>query len=272
MNTTTKQLTTLPDLESDVETTDHITKEMLIGCLPDKRYRGYVTDDLVDLVNSEPESEMRRVYRDNVLNYTSVLVQGRYSLSAYINAVKFVSLKLLGNKSSEAYKKVFPDRYLNLLQKNTSPSQIASFADNYAKTSLVVKIMEQTIVPTHILNANIYQEAINVQAGIMKDPQVSSMVRMKAAACLIENLRAPEVAKVAIDVNYSNDVIDDLRATTRALAQQQKALIETGKVNAKDIAESDILAKTNYKIIDAVLEDEQESEENKEHISLFDSL
>ena len=82
------------------DTTDQLTKEQLAGALPDKRFRKHLTDEVVDLINAEPESELRRVFRDNALSYASVLSGGRFSLSAYINAVKLVSLKLLGDKSS----------------------------------------------------------------------------------------------------------------------------------------------------------------------------
>ena len=249
------QLANLPDTDSDLETTDHLTKDMLIGSLPDKRFRKHVTDDVVDLVNSEPNSELRRVFRDNILSYASALTTGKYSVAAYVNAVKFVSLKLMGDKSSTAYSKVFPDRYQNLVDKGTSASQIASFADNYGKNALITKIMEQTLVPTHILNAGVYQEAINVQADLMQNAK-SEMVRQKAAESLITNLKAPDIAKVEIDVNYSNDVIDDLRATTKALAKQQLQMILNGQASAKEVAHSDIIAKkiepveTEYSVID----------------------
>ena len=197
---------------------------------------------MVDLVNSEPNSEIRRVFRDNILSYSSVLSTGKYSLAAYVNAVKFVSFKMLGDKSSTAYSKVFPDRYQSLIDRGTSPSQIASYADNYGNNALIVKITEQTLVPTHILNAGIYQEAINTQAELMRYAK-SEMVRQKAAESLITNLKAPETAKVEIDVNYSNDVVDDLRATTRALAKQQMKMIMGGQFSAKEVAHSEILAK-----------------------------
>jgi len=236
------QLANLADTETDLETTDHLTKEMLAGTVPDKRFRKYITDDLVNVVNSETDSELRRVYRDNVLTYSSVLTTGKYSLAAYVNAVKFVSLKLMGDKASTAYSKVFPDRYQNLVDKGSTASYIASFADNYSKNSLITKIMEQTMVPTHILNAGIYQEAINTQASLMRDAK-SEMVRQKAAESLMTSLKAPDTARVEIDINYSNDVVEDLRATTRALAKQQMHMIMGGQASAKDIAHSEILAK-----------------------------
>jgi len=248
-------LANLKDTEVDLETTDHITKEMLAGAVPDKRFRKHITDEIVELVNSEPESEIRRVYRDNVLSYASVLTKGKYSLAAYVNAVKYVSLKMMGDKSSTAYSKVFPDRYQNLVATGTSASQIASFADNYGKNALVVKILEQTMVPTHILNAGIYQSAINTQADLMVNAK-SEMVRQKAAESLMTNLKAPESSKLEVEVAYSNDVVEDLRATTRALAQQQMKMIMNGQMSAQEAAHSDIVAKkvdiveTEYSVIE----------------------
>lgn len=236
------QLTNLPDSNADIETTDFLTKDQLAGALPDKRFRKYLTDDIVDMVNSESDSELRRVFRDNTITYASVLSSGRYSLTAYIHAVKFTALKLMGDKSSTAYSKVFPDRYQNLIDKGASSSYIASFADNYGNNALVTKIMEQTMVPTHILNAGVYQEAINVQAELMHTAK-SEMVRQKAAESLITNLAAPAATKVEIDIGYSNDIVEDLRNTTRALAKQQLQMIMKGQVTAKEVAHSDITPK-----------------------------
>ena len=236
------QLANLKDIDTDLETTDRLTKDMVAGAVPDKRFRKYVTDDLVDMINSEPESELRRVFRDNVLTYASVLSTGKHSLSGYISAVKFVSLRLMGDKASLAYSKVFPDRYQNLLNKGASTSYIASFADNYGKTGLVTKIMEQTMVPTHILNAGLYQKAINVQADLMMNAR-SETVRQKAAESLMTNLQAPVAAKIEVDIGYSNSLIDELRATTKALANQQLKSIMGGHSTAKEVAHSEILLK-----------------------------
>ena len=249
------QLTNLKDVDTSLETTDHLTKEQLAGAVPDKRFRRHITDEVVAVINSEPDSELRRVFRDNTLTYSSVLSTGKYSLAAYINAVKFVSLKLMGDKASTAYSKVFPDRYQNLIAKGSSASYIASFADNYSKTGLITKIMEQTMVPTHILNAGVYQEAINVQAELMHTAK-SELVRQKAAESLISNLTAPAAAKIEIDIGYSNDLVDELRATTKALAQQQLKMILNGQSSAKEVAHSEIIAKrvepveTTYEVIE----------------------
>jgi hypothetical protein len=247
-----QQLANFEDIESDVETTDHLTKEMLIGALPDKRFRKNVTDVVVDIVNAEPNSELRRVFRDNTLSYASVLASGRYSLSGYVNAVKFVSYKMMGDKASTAYSKVFPDRYQNLVDSQATGSEIASFADNYGKTALVVKIIEQTIIPTHILNHGTYQLAINVQAELMMSAK-SEMVRQKAAECLISNLVAPATSKIEIDVTHKDESIDQLTAAMRKLSGQQISSIINGNMTPKQIAHSDIRVKED--IVDAEFED-----------------
>jgi hypothetical protein len=232
------------------ESTPNITKDQLVATLPDKRLAKYVTDDVIDLVNAEPDSEMRRIFKENILTYTSVLTEGKFSLAGYINAIKFVSLKLMGDSSTVAYSKVFPDRYQALVDKGAPAKNIASFADNYSKNQMVVKIFEKTLIPTHILNAGLYQEAINTQAELMRSAR-SETVRQKAAESLIVNLKAPEATKVEIDVSYNNDMIDDLRATTRALAAQQRELIERGAANAQDIAHSEIIARKIEHVTDA---------------------
>ena len=49
------QLSNLRDTETDLETTDHLTKEQLFGVMPDKRFRKHITDEVVAVINSEPD-------------------------------------------------------------------------------------------------------------------------------------------------------------------------------------------------------------------------
>lgn len=220
---------------------DDLTLDQLKGSLPAK-LRKNVTEDMVTLVNSEQDSDFREHYRNNVISYTSVLQGGKFKLVDYINAVKFVSFKMLGDGNTVAYSKTFPERYQRLLDKGISGKDVASYSTAYNRGELVNRIMEQSLVPIHILNMDLQQEAINVQAELMRDAR-SETVRQKAAECLIMQLKAPEAAKVEIDVSYSNDSINELRETTRALAQQQMKLIKSGAVTAEAMAHSDIIAK-----------------------------
>jgi phosphopantetheine adenylyltransferase len=218
-----------------------LTKEQLQASMP-KKFRHNVTDDMIKFINATEGDEFRDVYKDNLLGFADVLQMGKYKMADYLNAVKFVSYKLVGDSNTIAYAKTFPDRYQRLVDKNTPMKTISSFSTAYNKGDLVHRILERTLVPVHILNMDIHQEAINVQAELMRDAK-SETVRQKAAECLITQLKAPETAKIEIDVNYSNDSIDELRETTRALAQQQLKMIKSGAVTAEHIAHSDIIAR-----------------------------
>jgi len=228
------------------EFTKDLTLVQLQASMP-KKFRHNVTEDMVKFINATEGDEFRDIYKENLLGFSDVMQLGRYGMTEYLNAVKFVSYKLLGDSNTIAYAKVFPDRYQRLVDKNTPMKTISSFSTTYNKGALVHKILERTLVPVHILNMDIHQEAINIQAELMRDAK-SETVRQKAAECLIMQLKAPEAAKIEIDVNYSNDSIDELRATTRALAQQQMKLIESGAVTAQTVAHSDIIARKKPEI------------------------
>jgi len=223
-------------------TVDLLTKEQLQASLP-KRVRANVTDDIVGFINATEGDDFRGVFKENLLSFSDVMGQGnKFRMVDYVNAVKFVSFKLLGDGNLIAYSKTFPERYQRLVDSDTPGKTISSYASNYGKGELVNKIMERTLVPVHILNMDVHQEAINTQAELMRSAK-SETVRQKAAECLITQLKAPETAKIELDVNYSNDSIDELRETTRALAQQQMKLIKSGAVTAEAMAHSDIIAK-----------------------------
>lgn len=249
---------TLTDKTNAIAKTDpdsQLTVDQLRGGLP-SRMRKYVTQEMVDVVNDTEDGDFREHYRNNVLSFTSVLKEGKYKTMDYINAVKFVSFKLLGDSNTLAYSKTFPERYQRLVNKGVSGKNIAAYSTAYNRGDLVNKIMEQSLVPVHILNMDIHQEAINVQAELMREAK-SETVRQKAAECLIVQLKAPEASKIELDVSYNNDSITELRNTTRALAQQQAELIKSGAVTAEHIAHSDIIAKkveTEYAEVD---EDEE---------------
>jgi len=223
------------------ETVCGLTKQQLQASMP-KKFRHNVTDDMITFINSTEGDEFRDIYKDNLVSFADVIEKGRYKMLDYINAVKFVSYKLIGDSNTIAYAKTFPERYQRLVDKNTPTKTIASFSTAYNKGDLVHKILERTLVPVHILNMDVHQEAINTQAELMRTAK-SETVRQKAAECLITQLKAPEAAKIEVDVSYNNSSIDDLRETTRALAQQQLKMIQSGAVTAEHVAHSDIIAR-----------------------------
>lgn len=229
---------------------NELTKDQFLKVLP-KDVRSRVSDDVLDGINKLLlEPELRESFRDNLLSYAGVMADGRFKLQGYIDAVRYVSYKLIGSTTLEAYAKTFPDRYQRLLDENTDNSSIAAYAAGFNKTMLVNKIWEQTLVPSYILNADVYQKAINTQAYLMVNA-MSEKVRTDAANSILNHLKKPEASKIQLDISYKEDkTLDDLRASTQALVDMQRRLLEEKVIDVKFVAESEIIPKEILEISD----------------------
>lgn len=204
-----------------------------------KHVKTKVTTEMVDDINGLlTDQQLRENFRENLLAYTGVMSDGKYKIQSYIDAVKYVSFKLLGSSNIEAYTKTFPQRFQRLVSEGADDKTISSYCAAYNKTQLVNKIMEQTLVPTHVLNQDLYQKALNTQAYLMMNAN-SEKVRCDAANSLLTQLKMPETQKIELEVGVKEDkVINDLRNTTMELVAQQKKMIESGMAPVKEIAES----------------------------------
>jgi len=227
--------------EAKASKTAILTKDQMLRVLP-KRLKGNYTDAILDSVNKcAQDQSFREFFRDNVLSYTSVMQSGRYKLTSYVSAVKYVSHKLLGDKDIEAYAKTFPDRYQRMKDEGNSQNVIASFASAFKKNKLVQGVFEQSIMPTHILNADLFQKAINTQAELMMNAR-SEKVRSDAASSLMTHLKPPETKKIELDIGLKQDQsLADLREATGELVRMQRKQMEDGNINALEIANSTII-------------------------------
>jgi hypothetical protein len=230
----------MTNLAVQLDPEELITKEQFEKVLP-KHVKARLTDDMVVELNQLLEDPvLRENFRDNLFGYTKLLQEGKYKLQSYIDAVKFVSYKLIGNSNLESYIKTFPNRYQRLVTEGASNETISSYATMYNKTKLVNQIYEQTLVPSHVLNADIYQKAINTQAHLMMHAK-SEKVRTDAANSLLNHLKKPESNKIELDIGFKEDKsIQELREATMALAEQQRQMIQAG-ASVKVVAESKII-------------------------------
>lgn len=217
-----------------------LTEEQFREALPAAVQKAVGTE-VLDLVNQTLScSETQEAFRENLLSYTSILQEGKFKLSSYVNAVKFISFKLMGKTNVDAYVATFPDKYAQFVAAGVSRKDIASYASAFNKTKLVNLIYEQTLIPTHILNAPLFQQAINTQAELMMTAN-SEKVRCDAANSLLTHLKPPDTKKIELDLGTKADkTIDILRATTQQLVEQQKELIRQG-ASAKHIAEGALI-------------------------------
>lgn len=218
-----------------------LTVDQFRHALPDKVKKS-VNQELIDQINATlSDPELFEAYRDNLLSYTKVMADGRFKVQNYIDAVRYVSHKLMGSTNIDAYTKTFPDKYARFMAQGVSAKDIASYVTAYNKSKLVNLIFEQTLIPSYVLNQDLYQRALNVQADLMVNAK-SEKVRCDAANSLLTQLKQPEVKKVELDIGVKEDSsIAQLRATTLELARQQRLMLESGAMNAQEVAHSRLI-------------------------------
>lgn len=219
-----------------------ITEEQLKSALPPK-LRTFASRELADKIDKiTTDPEYAENIKENFLAYTNVLQEGRYKLDDYLNAVAYVSFKLMGYTNEEAYFRTFPDRYALLKAQGKTSRDISPYVAAYHRGKLVNKIMEQSLIPSWILNQDAYQEAINKNVQLMRTAK-SEKVQAMAADSLLKHLAKPEVndaPMINIDMRQGSG-LDELRSAITSLAKKQKELIEGG-VSTKEIAEQKLYA------------------------------
>lgn len=201
-----------------------------------------VNQELIDRINDTlNHPELFEVYKENLLSYTRVMADGKFTIPQYVSAVKYVSHKLMGDSNTDAYVKTFPDKYQGFLNKGVASKDIASYITAYNKSKLVNLIYEQTIIPDYVLNHHYRQQALNVLADLMMNAR-SEKVRGDTANNLLNHLKLPEVSKVELDIGIKQDSsIDALRQSTLELIEQQRQIIAAGGMTAKEVAETKVV-------------------------------
>jgi hypothetical protein len=224
------------------EDTSKLTVETLKATMP-KRQKHNITQGLVDTLNKlVTDPEERQYFRENLLSYTHVLQDPNVKLESYIHAVRYVSYKLMGLTNQEAWIKTFPKRYHRILNDGKSDVFLRATVSGYNKNKIVATVMEQAMIPVHILNADVFQRAVLTQSELMTDANVSPKVRSDAANSLMTHLKPPEARKLNLDVTVAeDDSLRELRGAITELAGAQKRAIEAGIEDAERIAESKLI-------------------------------
>ena len=199
--------------------------------------RNNVSQDLVDNLNNIAlDPIMAEDIRNNFVSYSSILKEGRFKLDEYLNAVAYVSYKIMNNTNEEAYAKTFPQRYAKLIANGTSKKDISSYVSAYNKGKLVNLILEATLVPTWVLNQDIHQKAINRLADLMQNAQ-SEKVQVEAASSLLTHLGKPKEGNFQINIGESENAgMKEMRALLQEVAANQREAIQTGRMKTIDVA------------------------------------
>lgn len=205
------------------------------------RLKKVVTQAHADLLNRlSDDANEAAIMRDNFMGYSNVMKDGSYKLQDYVYAVKYVSYRLMGYNNRESYVKTFPDRYDRFLKEGKSSKAISAFVTAYKRNKLVNTIMEQTIIPSWILNQDMHQQALNVQQDLMLTA-TSEKVRCDAANSILTHLKKPEKhdVQIAVDV-IDTSGINELRQSMGDLAQMYKDKITAGEATTHDITQHKI--------------------------------
>lgn len=225
-----------------VQHQDALTPEMFQAALPEKMKKS-VNDQLIKEVNSVLSNpDEYEAYRDNLISYTHVMMDGKYKLENYVEAVRYVTFKLMGHTNEQAYMKTFPVKWQKWIADGVAKKDMASYVTAYHKGKLVNAIMVQTLVPSHVLNQDLYQKALNIQYELMTDSSVSPKVRSDAANSLLTHLKAPETQQIELNVSNSpSDELKNLGKAVQELVANQRMAIQSGLKDAQEIAHSRII-------------------------------
>lgn len=220
---------------------DAMTVDQFRSALPDKVKKSLNQELITQITSTLNDPDMYETYRENLLGYASVMADGRFKISSYISAVKYVSHKLTGKTNLDAFSVTFPDKIREWTMNGVASKDMASYITAFNKSKLVNLIMEQSLVPSWVLNQDLYQKALNVQAELMISAN-SEKVRTDAANSLLTHLKMPESQKVELEISVKKDSsIDALRQATMELVAQQRLQIQAGMQNAQQIAHSPVL-------------------------------
>lgn len=218
-----------------------MTVEQFKAALPDKMKKSVSKEVVAGVINMISDPNLHETFRENLIGYTNVMNDGKHKLESYVNAVKYCTYKVMGKTNIDAYTLTFPDRYADFVSRGVSAKDIASYVTAYNKGKLVSAIMEQSLIPSWILNQDLYQKALNVQAELMVSA-TSEKVRTDAANSILTHLKMPDKAKVELDVtSEASDAIKALQDSTMALVALQQDRIRAGRATAVDVAEQGLV-------------------------------
>lgn len=215
-----------------------------------KQMKIHVSQEMVDQLNSlSTDDEAARNMRENFISYASVMKDGRFKLEDYVHAVAYVSYKIMGYNNRDSYARTFPGRYQNLIAAGRNDREISSYVASYNKNKLVNLVLEQTLIPSYVLNQDMYQQALNVQADLMFNAK-SEKVRMEAANSILVQLKKPENKKIELDIGIrDNSGMNELKESLNKMAEMQQQLIREG-TTTRTIAHQRIIDPEDAQIIE----------------------
>lgn len=182
--------------------------------------------------------------REQMIDCMGVLGENKaFNVTQYVNAVRFVSYKHLGESTVGAFAKTFPDKIKKLEAQGVPKEHIYAYASRFARSKLVVNIEAIQKIPIHIMFKGTQYEAINTLVGIMRgEPDnnnkiPSHKVRMEASLGLIRELKDPaEVGNKGITVSIpEGSTLSNYLDTVNKLASTMVEQLQEGKMTLNEV-------------------------------------
>lgn len=216
-------------------TTDDIKK-----VLPD-HLKTSATQSLADMLNQiSTDPDAARTIRETFLGHTVVLKEGKFKIEDYVHAAAYVSYRLMGYNKQESYSRTFPARYQAMVARGANSSTISAHIAGFNGGKLVNLVMDQALIPVHVLNQDMFQAAIVEQHRIMTTGK-SEMVRMQAANSLLTHLKPPERKQIELSIfTPETSGMVELKDMLTTLAAKQLELIEGG-ASTREIAHQKLI-------------------------------
>lgn len=199
------------------------------ACLP-ANMKNAADQQLVDNLNaiSSGDPIVADQIRENFISYAGVMRDGKFKTDDYLAAVQYVSFKLMGDSNKDAWARTFPQRYAILKARGAPEKEISAHVAAYSKGKLVNAILEQSMVPSWVLNADLFQKALNVQADLMQSAN-SEKVRSDAANSILTHLKRPEAVKGQLDLNIKDSSgMNELKNVLGEMAIRQREMLSNG--------------------------------------------
>ena len=228
-----------------------LTLETVTSQLPAQQQLMVNEDTIAEINKLANDPDYGHEFLQSYMDHMNILAEApKNSHKQYLQAIKFFSLVEAGNSLTDAYIKVFPERFDARRQMPGDKKEIMrGEASRYNNTKMVNEIRKVSAIPVHLIHRHLLHEAILENAKLMKGAK-SEMVRQKAADTLIRELKPSEDNTLNVKVeDNTTSVIAELQKATKSLAAEQYKSVMAG-VPLKTIAASRLLDKDDEDVID----------------------
>jgi len=207
----------------------YITLKELKDLLPIK-YKNKSSDRLVKYVN---RLILNPDYGDEFAEMfvTSITVlSGRvvYTIDQFIDACKFLCLLAMELSVTDAYIRVFPDRWTNkkAAHPDATEHDMRGESARFGHNTLVNKVREQKQLKFHLVNQDVAQRMV-AQLEWLAFNARSDVAKVSAATAVLKETRPPETQKVELEVGLGEKTIE--------IQQQQTLVLKKIALNQQEL-------------------------------------